>query len=544
MFSVMPMNKQEIKATYKRDLDALKFEYKTDKTRRRYAWRAKKSELKYAIKMASKAEKKAAKRTLKKEKREYKKEAYLQKGIFLEKKARLKKKMRDALGSVVRIVTDHAPESLVGGLTLNYVLIFLLVGILQAVFVGVSANYVLEDRAAETLRTVSASLEAGGLDGQVAKTLAEENEMNITLFRGEGCISYSFGLDEYQGELPFNEQIGEPFTHTVQAEKLLILTERVERPEGIYYLNLARSMKKEDAILSVIVNLLLLAVGIALVASYFIGYRATRKALRPIGILGRAMEEMSAAKLSDRLETADIRTELVEVVHSYNGMLDKIEDAYERQKQFVSDASHELRTPLAVIHGYADILSRWGGEDPAVRQEAIDAILSQSANMETLLERLLYIARSESGKLRPKIEPMELAPLCNELLQEFRMMHPNRNYTLEGEATAACDPAMMRQLLVILLDNASKFTAEGGHITIALQQAEGKTILQVRDDGIGMSKELAEKVFERFYKGDSSHNQKGYGLGLSIAKILVESQGGTIAVESKEGEGTVFAITI
>ena len=544
MFSVLAMNKREIKAAYQRDLDALKFEYKTDKTRRRYAWRVKKAELKYAVKMASKAEKKAAKRALKREKREYKKEAYLQKGIFLEKKARLKKKTRDALGSVVRIVTEHAPESLVGGLTLNYVLIFLLVGILQAVFVGVSANYVLEDRAAETLRTVSASLEAGGLDGQVAKTLAEENEMNITLFRGEGCISYSFGLDEYQGELPFNEQIGEPFTHTVQAEKLLILTEKVERPEGIYYLNLAKSMNKEDAVLSVIVNLLMLSIGIALVASYFIGYRATRKALRPIGILGRAMEEMSAARLSDRLETADIRTELVEVVQSYNGMLDKIEDAYERQKQFVSDASHELRTPLAVIRGYADILSRWGGEDPAVRQEAIDAILSQSMQMETLLERLLYIARSESGKLQPKLEQVSLAPLCNELLQEFRLIHPERHFELLGDAEATCDPAMMRQLLIILLDNAAKFTAEGGEITIALQQAEGKTILQVRDDGIGMTKEQTDHIFERFYKGDSSHHQKGYGLGLSIAKILVESQGGSITVESAAGKGSTFAITL
>ncbi|MBR2013157.1 MAG: hypothetical protein IJ995_02960, partial [Clostridia bacterium] len=183
------MNKQEIKATYQRDLDALKFEYKTEKTRRRYAWRAKKAELKYAVKAAPKAEKKDAKRTLKREKREYKKEAYLQKGIFLEKKARLKKKMRDALGSVVRIVTDHAPESLVGGLTLNYVLIFLLVGILQAVFVGVSANYVLEDRAAESLYTIAASLEAGGLEEQVAKALAKENDMNITLFRGTADVS-------------------------------------------------------------------------------------------------------------------------------------------------------------------------------------------------------------------------------------------------------------------------------------------------------------------------------------------------------------------
>lgn len=538
------MNKKEIKAEYKRNSDALKFDYKTDKTRRLYAHRARKAELKFAVKTAAKNEKKQAKEALKKERRDYKKEAYLQKSIYLEKKAKLKKKMRDALGSVVRIVTEHAPESLVGGLTLNYVLIFLLVGLLQVVFVGVSANYVMEDRAAETIRTIAASMEAGGLDGQVAARLAEENNMNIAVFRGSSCISYSYGLEEFQAEIPYNQQWDEPFIHRVQTEKLMVLTKEVKQPQGTYYLNLAKSMQQEEATLSIIVNLLLLSVAIAVVVSYFVGYRTTRKALRPIGILGRAMEEMSAAKLSDRLETADIRTELVEVVHSYNGMLDKIEDAYERQKQFVSDASHELRTPLAVIHGYADILSRWGGEEPVVRQEAIDAILTQSANMETLLERLLYIARSENGKIRPKMEMAQLAPLCNELLQEFRLIHPNRSFALEGEATAACDPAMMRQLLVILLDNAAKFTQEGGRITIRLVQAEGQTILQVQDNGIGMSQEIADRVFERFYKGDSSHNEKGYGLGLSIAKILAESQGGTIAVQSTEGEGSIFGITL
>jgi signal transduction histidine kinase len=303
-------------------------------------------------------------------------------------------------------------------------------------------------------------------------------------------------------------------------------------------------MKEESAILSLVVNLLLLSIGGALVVSYMVGYRITRKQLRPIGVLGRAMKEMSAARLSDRLETENIHTELAEVVHSYNEMLDKIEDAYERQKQFVSDASHELRTPLAVIRGYADILSRWGAEDENVRQEAVEAILAQSENMQTLLERLLYIARSESGKIRADLQKIELAPICAELLQDFKMMHPSRTFLLEGEVTALCDGAMMRQLLTVLLDNAAKFTKEGGEIKITLSSRQGKPILSVTDDGIGMEPQVAERIFERFYKGDSSHNEKGYGLGLSIAKLLAEGQGGSIIAQSQAGQGSTFTVIL
>ncbi len=538
------MNKQEIKLEYKRNKSAIKLDYKAEKTRLRYAHRMRKEELQYKYKTAPKDLKKEAQKALKREKREYKKEAYLQKSIYLEKKYRLKKKKREALGSVVRIVAEYAPESLVGGLTLNYMLIFLLFALLQGAFVGFATGYTIENRSTDTLQTVAGSLEAGGLNEEIAARLAEENAMQIALYRQDGTLLYTFGRSDLLGKLPYNTRFDQPFAHRYQTEQLRIYSKKVQAGDGVCYLNLAKSMRQENAMLSIVINLILLSIGLVLVISYIVGYRTTRKLLRPIGVLGRAMEEMSAARLSDRLETADIRTELVEVVDSYNRMLDKIEDAYERQKQFVSDASHELRTPLAVIRGYADILSRWGGEEPAVRQEAIEAILAQSTNMQTLLERLLYIARSENGKIQSKPEQTDLQALCKEMVQDFKMMYPQRTFALEGAGVAFCDPALMRQLLTILLDNAVKFTQEDGAITLSLGSADGKTTLTVADNGIGMPAAVAERVFERFYKGDSSHNEKGYGLGLSIAKIIAESQGGTIAVRTEEGKGAAFTVSI
>lgn len=544
MPSVQTMNKKEIKTAYKRRKRELKLDYKDGKNHRKYAYRIRKAELKFQKRSAPKEERKNLKKALRAEKREFKKEAYLQKSIYLEKRTVLKKKKQEELGSVARIVAEHAPESLVGSLTLSYILIFLVFALLQSMFVIAAAYYTVDRRATDEVLTVAGTMEAGGLRQEIAERVAADSAVNIALYREDGTLVYSCGLSDLTGQLPYNQTWEEPFTYHYQTETLRVYSKKITTEDGVLCLNLAKSMRAENAMLSLVINLLLISIALVLCISYFVGYRTARKQLRPIGVLGRAMEEMSAARLSDRLETEHIRSELVEVVDSYNHMLDKIEDAYERQKQFVSDASHELRTPLAVISGYADILSRWGAEDPAVRQEAIEAILSQSANMQELLERLLYIARSENGKIKAQPEQAALAPVAGDLLQDFRMMHPDREFTLRGAGSAWCDPKMVRQILTILLDNSVKFTADGGKITVEIAEMQDQIAVRVIDDGVGMTEEVSARIFERFYKGDSSHNEKGYGLGLSIAKLMTEIQGGTISVQSAPGKGSTFTFTL
>ena len=465
------MNKQEIKENYKSQKAALKAKYKADRDQLKLDWQRKEKELEFKAKSAPKEARAAIKEQLSLEKEAYKKEVFLQKSIYQEALIPLKREKRTALGGLVTSVTAHAPESLAGGLTLSYILIFFVLSLVQGGFVIGATYYTVERRAEDGLLTTASTLEAGGLEAKVAERLADETDYHVALYREQ--------------VLPYNQTWGKPFSYRHQTENMRIYSKKVTTEAGSFRLNLAKNMEEEDAMLSIVVNLTLIAIAVAMGIGYFVGHRTAKKKLRPIGVLGRAMEEMSAAKLSDRLDTRHIRTELVEVVESYNSMLDKIEDAYSRQKQFVSDASHELRTPLAVIAGYSDILSRWGMEDPAVRQEAVEAILTQTQNMQALLERLLYIARSENGKVQASFAQVELAPLCEELLQDFRMMHPNRVFSLQGAASAWCDANLMRQLLTILLDNAAKFTREGGKIEIALSQEEEKTVLSVSDNGIG-----------------------------------------------------------
>ncbi len=518
--------------------------YKEDHARLKLGWHRKKAELKFKLDAAEKKDRADLKEQLKAEKIAYKKEAFLQKSIYQESLIPLRREKRTALGGVVTTVTAHAPESLAGGLTLSYILIFFLLSLVQGGFVVGATYYTLEKRAEDALITTVGTLEAGGLDQKVAERLADETDFHIALYREDRTLVYTYGTKGLEKTLPYNQKWDQPFSYRHQTENMRIYSEKITTEEGTFFLNLAKDMKEEDILISIVVNLLLISIAIAMGVSYLVGFRIARKKLRPIGVLGRAMEEMSAAKLSDRLDTRHIRTELVEVVESYNTMLDKIEDAYSRQKQFVSDASHELRTPLAIIAGYSDILSRWGMEEPEVRQEAVDAILSQTANMQALLERLLYIARSENGKVQASFDRVDLTALCEDLLQDFQVMHPDRSFTQDGAAKAWCDADLMRQLLTILLDNAAKFTSEGGKIHLCLSQKEDKAVLALSDDGIGMSPAVKAHIFERFYQGDSSHNEKGFGLGLSIARLIVESQNAELEVESEEGKGSTFIIKL
>ncbi len=533
------MNKKAIKAEFNRRKKELKLDFKRSKTKRKYAWRAQREELRYKKKTADKGQKKAIKTALTAAKRDYKKEAFLQKSIYLEKRNLLKKKKRDRLDSVVKIVTERVPESLSGSLTLSYVLIFFGFVLLQSIFVIAATGYTIDKRAADALTTVANTIKAGQFQEELSRAVATENDMNIALFDQEDHLVYSHGLEEFCPLLPYNETFEKPFSFRHQNKDFMIYSIKAEG----YSLNLAKSTDTENAFLSIVVNVMLISAALVLTVSYFVGYRTARNLLRPIGVLSRAMNEVSSADLSARLETDNIRTELREVVDSYNRMLDKIEDAYLRQKQFVSDASHELRTPLAIISGYSDILSRWGAEDPAVRQEALDAIQTQSANMQSLLERLLYITRSENGSLQLELSENALSPICKEVLQDFKILHPQKQFSLSGEAKGICDPHLVRQLLTILLDNAVKFTAQEGNIAIDLSEDETYAYLSVTDDGVGMSEEIAAHIFERFYKGDSSHNEKGFGLGLSIAKLITESQGGTISATSAPQKGSTFKIS-
>ena len=253
--------------------------------------------------------------------------------------------------------------------------------------------------------------------------------------------------------------------------------------------------------------------------------------------LEHAIEQID---IGDRLSTGD--KDLAGLEDAINDLLGRMHAAYRQQAQFVSDASHELRTPIAVIQGYVKMLDRWGKDDEKVLEESIAAIKTETEHMKTLVEQLLFLARGDSGRQQMNPESMDLSALATELLGEYRMIDENHEWK-QGRLDSApvnADPALIKQAARVLVDNAVRYTPEGGSIRLSAGQEKGEAWLEIQDGGIGIDEADVPRIFDRFFRADPARARAsgGTGLGLSIARWIVERHGGRFEVVSRPGLGT------
>lgn len=287
----------------------------------------------------------------------------------------------------------------------------------------------------------------------------------------------------------------------------------------------------------------------AMRGAYFIlrGHSLNAEFIQPIEKISETARHLNAQNMSERIDVEGTHSELRELALVINDMLDRMETAYDGQKQFVSDASHELRTPIAVIQGYANMLERWGKDDKEVRDEAIAAINKEAANMKELVEKLLFLARHDKQTLKMKSELVDLRALAEDAVRETRMIVKDREVTA-GEmqdVSVLGDSASLKQALRIFIDNACKYTPPGGKVTVSCTRGGLGALLSVADTGRGIPAADLKKIFDRFYRVDDSRGAvPGHGLGLSIARIIAVSHGGRINVRSKEGTGSVFTLEL
>ncbi len=293
----------------------------------------------------------------------------------------------------------------------------------------------------------------------------------------------------------------------------------------------------------------LLGVVLALCACYYV----SRRALAPIRAITEAARAIEISDLSRRVETPPAKDELSELVQTINHMLDRLEAGFEQQRQFVSDASHELRTPVTVMLGYSDMLSRWGREDAETLDEGIAAIRTEAENMKALIERLLFLARADQKRQVLKKEPIDFQALLADVAKKADLVKGDHDLILEANepGTIFADPVIMRQMLRIFIENAFKYTPSGGTITLSSRRDGNALEVEVRDTGVGIAPEHQEKVFDRFYRVDSSRAKTGEGagaggtgLGLSIARWIAETHDIEIALESEPDVGTTIRLTI
>lgn len=299
------------------------------------------------------------------------------------------------------------------------------------------------------------------------------------------------------------------------------------------------------------------------------GAKKIRYQLHPLNELAKKAEELSSIAfdeskfhlLEDAISNVDPEEgrghlhigdkELQGLEQAVNNLIDRMRDSYRQQSRFVSDASHELRTPISVIQGYANMLDRWGKEDETVLEEGIEAIKHESEHMSALVEQLLFLARSDSGKNQMVKEQVDLEELVKEVYEESRMIDENHRYALKkperGRFFLTGDATMLKQTIRILTDNAMKYSREGDEILFSVGKAEnGKSeiFFSVQDSGEGMKEQDVIHIFERFFRSDAARNSStgGSGLGLSIAKWIVDKHRGHFEILSREGLGTRITV--
>jgi two-component system heavy metal sensor histidine kinase CusS len=294
--------------------------------------------------------------------------------------------------------------------------------------------------------------------------------------------------------------------------------------------------------------MLLWAAPVVLVIAALGGYAISRRALAPVDAITQAAQTIGIQNLSQRLEVPATGDELQRLSETWNGMLARLEAAVKRLSQFTADASHELRTPIALIRTTAELTLR-RERAPETYREALRQIVGETERTARLVEDLLFLARSDAGLPALALERLELTPLVRDVCEQGQVLAQARQLEISAEApdepiyVEANDPAL-RRLLLLLVDNALKYTPAGGRITVSVARDTGGATVAVRDTGIGIPDSALPHVFERFYRVDESRNRDegGTGLGLSIAKWIAERQHASLEAESVMGEGSTFRV--
>ncbi len=261
--------------------------------------------------------------------------------------------------------------------------------------------------------------------------------------------------------------------------------------------------------------------------------------------LEEAILKVPADKNGAKIYTGD--EDLASIEAALNSLLYRMQEARMQQARFVDDASHELRTPIAVIQGYANILDRWGKDDQAVLEESINAIKNESENMKELIDQLLFLARGDNGRQKLSMEKVNLSEVMREVWEESTMIDSDHKYFFEENEGCFIngDLAMIKQSIRILVQNAAKYSDKGNSIKLSVKKSDGKVVYVVQDEGIGIAGEELSHIFERFYRSDKARNSStgGSGLGLSIAKWIIDAHKGTVEVLSRQEIGTRITVS-
>jgi heavy metal sensor kinase len=441
--------------------------------------------------------------------------------------------------------------------------VFVLLGVLTLIFLRhyLEANVldIQQRRAGQIADTIVAAASRTGetaVGPQIEDLYSPEaNDRFIRVTRGDGQVLYASGAPKDGTFDPKQVPVRRVGLDRDSLRKeisaggtLLIAARHYGGVDGSQYLvEVGTSSERTDATVEQV--LLILGVGLPIAVSVAVagGFVLVRRALKPVDRLAHKAAEITQHNLSERLPVVRTGDELERLSVSLNLMISRLEDAINSSKQFVADASHELRTPLAVLRGELESLAQ-DAQLKAQTRESLGSMLEEVDRLAEIVEGLLALSRLDTGEGKTEWVRFDLAELAVTTADQMSLLAEDKNITVVCDSSMPImiqgDRPRLKQVIVNLLDNAIKYTPNGGRITLKISQDDGYAVLDIADDGVGIPAEALPHVFKRFFRvdGSRSRDQGGAGLGLSIVKSICDAHGARVEVSSMPGQGSRFRI--
>jgi two-component system OmpR family sensor kinase len=298
-------------------------------------------------------------------------------------------------------------------------------------------------------------------------------------------------------------------------------------------------------------NTFLWAIPVALLLASAGGYFLARQSLAPVAAMAWQAQNISASNLQKRLEVANKRDELGQLAESFNQLLERLDKSFERQQRFIADASHELRTPVAILRGESEVTLSRDDRSPEEYRESLAILRGESQRLSRIIEDLFTLTRADAGEYRLELREHYLDELVNDVLHRARSLASSKKISLVLSVTpdlpVAADEALLRRMLLNLIENSIKYTAAGGTISVGCHPHDSEYVLSITDTGEGIPSELQQKIFERFFRADKARSRSegelgGAGLGLSIARWIAEAHYGRLELSRSDTTGSTFTV--